>query len=558
MVNIRGAVEKARAKVNNGKGEVGEIDTRAPIKSVKAAVTLYVEAVSKDKDNDTSSIPTKKSKLDIENVINKEAKLVLFQKAVESYKQLSQTDEKALARAQSELTKAKKTLNELLSNLKAAKDSKLMAIEAAHFVEKQAKELEFSKPEHHLLDLNAHREQELDQEKEQYTLVFNLLDVSKQELTRIRQDFEAAQESKEDSIQEAEEAESLLSMNQEKIDEMSREIQEMSDSSQELGNSLARIQDEISEILREKDENAESCKRTKEELEKKIDSLRQECSEMNIHDLEVKLEETNMEIESLQEKMRKNYALEMDTLTDLTGEINEATRTLKGLVVEEDSLRREVSSLRLELENVKKERHELETKQDDHETKEEQEEVVLLCKEHRIMHKQLSERTERKRQEIQDIKKTVDKLKNEAENAKVMVEGIKSKLEEALKNAEEAKSAKSKVYNELTEKQSDSPNVNSKSIKISAKEYEELKQILEENEELAQRKEEEARTAVEAINSSRSEIEEKLSEQLQSLDEIGQAIEIALKSAQTAESAQHALQAELTKLQQEEEMVCPN
>lgn len=73
MVNIR---SRDQQKSGSPKGEVGEIDTRAPFQSVKAAVSLFgtVAILSKDKEK----LTTKKSiKLSSENVLDKEAQLLL-------------------------------------------------------------------------------------------------------------------------------------------------------------------------------------------------------------------------------------------------------------------------------------------------------------------------------------------------------------------------------------------------------------------------------------------------------------------------------------------------
>ncbi|EEF39477.1 WEB family protein At1g12150 [Ricinus communis] len=550
MVKIRSTDHNKN--LGSPKVEVGEIDTRAPFQSVKAAVSLFGEvATSKDKDKAT----TRKSRLSSENVLDKETQLLLAQRELEKYKLQLQTAETVNARANSELEKAKIALNALTTKLNSANGSKLSAIEVAEAVKKQAKQLEVE----HLG--NAARKQELDQEREQYTKIVTELDLAKQELTKVRQDFDAALDAKSASFQQAAEAQRLANMNAQRVTELAKEIRAMQESNQQLKLISAQAQEQIASIVAGKEGRIQACKIAKEEVDKNLESLRQDYDPEMTRNLEVKLVETTVGIEALQEEMRKAHAFEMSAVKFITTELNEATKTLQEVVEQEALLRNIVTSLKNELEDVKKEKGELQMKEVKELVKE-RKDPDGLSDEQRSMLEKLSTETEIARREAEEINKNSEKLKQEAVKGRLVVEEGKRKLEIVLAMVEQAKERERRAHDEmkvLSEKQKseniDSDNHNT--IKMSLQDFELLKKKVEECDNIAEAKEIDAITEVEASNERKIAAERKMEENLKSIEEIKEATEIALKSAEMAEAAQNVVEGELRRWRQKVPVTSP-
>ncbi|XP_030972063.1 WEB family protein At1g12150-like [Quercus lobata] len=554
MVNIR-MKDRQKVPLDSSRKEVGEIDTRAPFQSVKAAVSLFGEvAVSRDKS------AVKKSKLSSENVLDKETQLLLAQNELNEIKQHLVKTQCAKTRALTELEKAKRTVQDLTTKLKSVNESKQSAIEAAEAVKNKSKNLEVEKSRN-AIGCEAWK-QELDYARKEYTTIVTELDSAKQELNKIRQDFDAALEAKLAAFQQGAEAKRSVNINTKKARELSKEIAAMQSSIQLLKHATPHAQQEHSKIVAEKDACIESFKSAKREVEKKVLSLKKEVNPESDRNLEAKFAETSAEIEVLQEEMKKAHASEMDSVRVVTSELNKSTKTLQKLAEEESSLRKSVSSLRLELEDVKKEQAELKEKEVAEEslaaklnTEVQNSKAVAELK-----LQQLLSEAENAEREAEEMKRNANELRQEAEATTIASEEAEKILELALREAEEAKAAEKRALDEmriLSEKKNTLHSLNSDSaptIKLSLKRFDSLSRKAQESINLAEKQELAAMAQLEAINASKNEADRKLEANLKEIDEMKTATKIALTKAEMAESAKTMVEGELRRWRQQEKI----
>jgi chromosome segregation ATPase len=480
--------------------------------------------------------------------------------------------ENTKAKALSELDKANITLQELTKKLNTVRESKQSAIEESEVVKNQAKELEKALSQK-AIGYEAWK-QELEHARKEYTTTVKELDASKQELNKIRQDFDAALEAKLAAFQMAGEAQRSAKLNSEKINELSKEIATMKESTEQFKLATAQAQQEQIKATGEREEKLNFYKTSKEEVEKKMMELKNEFDQEETESLEAKLLETSAEIQALQEQIKENHDSEMDSVEVITLGIKEATKTLQEISEEEISLRNLVDSLKTELEQVKKEQQELKEKEQASEalaanltgelqsSKEEEDSLENKvnenhCRDIELKIKQLSFETENARKEEEEMRIKSEELKQEAEKSKALSEEIEGKLELLIKQAEEAKAAEKRAVEEmklLSDSQgSVSVSESSGKIVLTVDEFAALSGKIKESEDLIERTEATAMAQVEAINTRRNEVDKKVEANLKAIEEIKAATDLALRNAEMADSAKLAVESELKRWRQEEQ-----
>ncbi|KAE8673439.1 Detected protein of confused Function [Hibiscus syriacus] len=416
MVNIyrRAASERIpQAASSSPKTEVGEIDTRAPFQSVKAAVSLFGKvAVPKERERRTP----RKSRISAENVIDKETQLLLAEKEFNNIKQKLDSDEATKAKADSELESAKQTLQELSEKLRALTESKQSAIEEAETVKQYGNELEL-KISQFSQEFEA-RNKELETAREQYLAVATELDAKKQELNKIRQDFDAALEVKLAAFQQAAEAQLSAKMHSERVAELTKQIAAMKEAVKQVKFATQQVYNEQEAIAADKEMLKKSYLAAKEEAEKKLSASRELYDPELTKVLEKKLVEAMDEVEALQEEMKKVHALENGFL----------------------------SSIRVELEEVKMKQ----AQQNEIMAKKEAERESLNG-DHNARLQQLLLEAEIARKEAEEMKNDIETLRKDAKAAETAVMEVMQKLEHALEQAGHAKVAEKKALDEMRE-----------------------------------------------------------------------------------------------------------
>ncbi|CAK8564492.1 unnamed protein product [Lathyrus sativus] len=546
---------KSARKTDSPRGEVGEIDTRAPFQSVKAAVTLFGEvAVSKDR------LAVKRRSA--ENVFEKETQLILAQKELNKLKKHIVSAEATKAKALSDLEMAKETLENLTTKMNNVRESKQSAMEAAEAVKNQGKHFEKT------LSLKAIGyeawKHDLEHARNAYMATVTKLDSSKKELTKIRQDFDAVLEAKLTAIQATGEAQRSAKLNSERIGELSEEIATMKASIEQLKLTSAQNETQL-----------EFYKTTKEEAQKKLEALKNEYNDPElIQSLDAKLAETSAEIEVLQEQMKKIHASKMDSVRLLTSELREATKTLQEVAAEENSLKKLVYILRTELKQVKKEQDELKEKKQAAEdlaanladelqegkeeagpqpgTVEDLEADIFYTQNCKVQ--KLQSETEDARREAEEMSRKAQELKQEAEESRAVAAEAEKNLQLIMEEAKAAKASELRAIKEmkiLSDVQSRLSNSKfSGKIGMPNEEFESLNGKVKQFQDLAEKKEASVMAELQEMYTRKNELDRKVKVNLKDIEETKAAMETALWYAEMADSAKAAMERELRSCRQ--------
>ncbi|XP_020599020.1 WEB family protein At5g55860 [Phalaenopsis equestris] len=565
---------KARpASTDPPKIEVGEIDTRAPFESVKAAVSLFGEvALSSDK-----SASRKLKSPSYEKTLATETKLHIAQKELNKFKEQLHNAETTRVQALAELETAKKAVEELTQKLITINESKDEALKATEAAKSKTELLEELSPGDHS-EKDASWKHELDSAREQYAVALSKLDAAKQELRRIRKEFETSMDAKITAIHQESEAKHLSDANKEKAAQLAKDIATLQESLVHVKLATEQAQQDESKIRAEKETSRQSYKLALEGNEAKLASLKKDFNPELHEDLKKKLEETEAQIDVIQKQMKDARASDMESIATVTSELDGAKEFLQKVVEEEASLRSELESLKLQLEALKKENSELQVKDAETETlaanlhlklqkcKSELESAMFAeskasstSTDLTLALQQLSAESLTAQKEAEEMKRKADELRREAEVAKITLAEAEAKLQVALRDAEEAKVAETKALNqikELSEKANAVRSSTSESgakITISREEYESLSRKVEESEKLTEMKVAAAMAQVEAVRASENEAIKRLEAVRKEIEDMGLAAEDALKRADMADAAKKAVEGELRRWREKEQ-----
>ncbi|KAL8129154.1 hypothetical protein V2J09_018309, partial [Rumex salicifolius] len=571
---IRNMIRRERAKgAGSPKVGVGEIDTSAPFHSVKDAVNLFGEVAFSGEKPAIKQVKPHSA----ERIFAKETQLHIAEKELNKLKAQLKYAENTKAEALVELEKAKKSASDLTKKLETINEIKEAALRVSESAKVQLKQHEEANIGSAPVN-KVSQQQDLECATAQYVNALAELNAAKQELTKVRQDYDASLEAKTSVFKKVEEAKLAAKANSERAHEVSKEILDAKEAIEQLRQATTEAKEDLAKVFADKSVERQTYKANLEESEMKLQALKRGLNPELGRNLEAQLSETMSEIHTLQKEMENAKASDMETLRTVTSELDGAKDSLQKVLQEEISLQQLVESLKCDLENLRKEHNELRKKEAETESlagnlhvklrKSKSELENYLVEETKAigasdgmiatLH-QLSSETRNAHTEAEELKIKAGELEKEAQAMKASLEEAEKLLRITLEESKQAKSAEEsaleqiKALSERTNTARSSTSESGAKITLSREEFESLSRKAEESDKLAELKVAAALAQVEAVKASECEGLKRLGAAQKEKEDIEIATMEAMKAAERAEAAKKAVEGELRKWREREQ-----
>lgn len=489
-----------------------------------------------------------------ERVLEKETQHHMKLRELDHYKDQLKSAQIAKTRAQKDLQRANRTLEQLTNRLLTLGELKQASIEATEAAKIRAQELEAQKAQRAHLGSDAWKV-DLEKERESYKACMGQITACKQELDDLRHDYHAALEQKLIVFQKAEEAQLKAQADQERQRELENKVQALRQNLGKLQIGSSHAEDEHSRILTEKEGWLRERRLAKEEAEREIKRLREEYEPEET--LQEKLQETTEAVKVLEVQVKELHSSDLYALKTIFSELQKSKKSLEESLEEEKTLRSSIESIKQELEEVKNECSELEKAALEAESSAECMQAELENRKTELdaamsgcasvmqlsIDKLLSE-AEHAMREAEKSKGEAELLQKEAEALKLATEEAEEKLKAVLEEADAAnKVADDKVYNYSGPV---------REIRLSAEEFESMNKKIEGFRREADVKVATAMAQKETIATREKVISQKLAGVLEENDAIETGIKDAMKRAEMAEATRRMVEGELQKWRQNE------
>lgn len=570
---------KMSSNYNFDKSKV-QIDTTAPIESVKAAVSKFGGIVDWKAHRQQTMERRKLMEQELEKA----------QEEIPSYKKQSEEAEAAKSHVLKELDSTKRLIEELKINLERAQKEEEQAKQDSELAKLRVEELEQGIAEEASFAAKA----QVEVARARHVAAVSELKSVKQELEQLKKNYALLVSERDESVKKAEEAVSALKEVEKSVEDLTIELitakeslesahaAHMEAEEHRIGAVMAKEQDVLQweKELKEAEEELEKLtqqmmmsKDLKEKLDKATALLEGLKSEMGAY-MESKInEEFNGEKQKTHADIELAYSKAKKELEEMKIKIDKATEEVNILKVASLSLKFElekekselsaiqqregmasiaVSSLEAELDRTKSEIALVKTKE-----KEEKEKMVELPKQLQ----EVAQEADRVKALCQEAKENLRKAEEEAEQAKAGANTVESRLHAVLKEIEAAKASEKLALaainalkeSESAQKENDDDESSSGVVTLSLEEYYELSKRAHEAEEQANMRVANALSQVEVAKKSELKSLNKLEEAQREIAQGREALDSALQKAEKAKEGKLGAEQQLRNWRAENE-----